>query len=338
LGASRLLLFLSLLSAVAIAAPPGYRVTARLPVAGPTRWDYVFVDQGAHRLYVAHGTQTDIIDTTNDALIGQLADTHGVHGIAIADEFGVAFTSDGADDEIGVYDVATFKRLRSIKAGSNPDAIVYEPVSRRVIAFNGRSEDATIADAKTGAVIAASIKVGGKPEFAVAGSHGLVYFNIQSTAEIGVLNARLKRLVARYSIAPCASPTGLVADPQGRLYSVCSNGLMVISDPVARKVIGKAPIGAGPDGVVWADGYAISANGLDGTVSVIGEITPGHFETVGTVSVARGARTIAADRSLHKLYLPTAEFRPQPPVEPGKRADRPEAVPGSFAVMVVSAR
>ena len=329
------LVFLSLLSTAALAAPPEYRVTAWLPVAGPTRWDYAFVDQREHRLYVAHGTQTDIIDTAQDTLIGQLADTRGVHGIATADELGVVFTSNGADDEIGVYDLATQKRLRSIKAGGNPDAIVYEPLSRRVIAFNGRSHDATVADARTGDVVAASIAVGGKPEFAVADGHGLVYFNVEDTAEVGVLDARSGRLVRRYSIAPCNSPTGLDLDPQGRLYSVCGNGLMVVSDPLAGKVIGQAGIGAGSDGVVWLDGYAVSANGRDGTASVIGETAPGHFETLATVTVARGARTIAADHALHKLYLPTADFRPEAPVAPGQKAARPEAVPGSFKVMVV---
>jgi DNA-binding beta-propeller fold protein YncE len=329
------LLLLSLLSTAAVAAPPGYRITAQVPVAGPTRWDYVFVDQGAHRAYVAHGMQTDILSTADDTVIGHLADTRGVHGIAVAGELGLVFTSNGADNEIGVYDLATYKRLRSIKAGANPDAIVYESVSQRVIAFNGRSQDATVADARTGAVVAASIPVGGKPEFAVADGHGLVYFNIETTAEIGALDARSGRLVGRYSIAPCDSPTGLDADSQGRLYSVCSNGLMVISDPIAHKIIAKAPIGAGPDGVVCLDGYAISANGGDGTASIIGEVSPGRFEAVGTVTIARGARTIAADRSLHKLFLPTADFGP--PADQAQKSTRPEPVPGSFKVVVISA-
>jgi DNA-binding beta-propeller fold protein YncE len=329
---------LSLLSAAALAAPPDYRITVRIPVAGSTRWDYVFVDQGAHRAYVAHGMQTDILSTTDDSVIGRLADTHGVHGIAVANELGLVFTSNGADNEIGVYDLATQKRVRSIKAGANPDAIVYESVTQRVIAFNGRSQDATVADARTGAVVAASIPVGGKPEYAVVDGHGLVYFNIETTAEVGVLDARSGRLVARYSIAPCDSPTGLDTDSQGRLYSVCANGLMVISDPVARKVIAQAPIGAGPDGVVCLDGYAISANGRDGTASIISEVSPGRFEAVGTVPVARGARTIGADRSLHKLYLPTADFDPPAPADAGQKAARPQAVPGSFKVVVISAR
>jgi hypothetical protein len=126
-------------------------------------------------------------------------------------------------------------------------------------------------------------------------------------------------------------------DRQGRLYSVCANGLMVVSDPVLGKVVGQAGIGAGPDGVVWIDGYAISANGRDGTISVIGETAPGHFETLATSPVARGARTLAADQSLHKLYLPTADFRAPAQTSPDQKPARPEAVAGSFKVIVVAA-
>jgi DNA-binding beta-propeller fold protein YncE len=330
------LLWLLPLCAAALAAPPAYRVTNRIAVAGPVRWDLVFIDQHAHRLYVAHATQTDVIDTASDTLIGSIRDTRGVHAVVVADELGLVFTSNGADNEIGVYDVATRQRLRSIKTGTNPDAIVYEPKSQRVVAFNGQSRDITVADARTGAVIAASIPVGGKPELAVV-DHGLVYFNVEDTAEVAVLDAKNGKVIRRYSIAPCESPTGLDIDPKGRLYSVCANGLMVISDPATAKVIGQAAIGAGPDGVVWLDGYAISANGRDGTASVIGETAPQRFETLATVTVAPGARTIAADRGLHKVYLPTADLKPEAPVAPGQKAPRREAVDGSFKVIVVGA-
>jgi DNA-binding beta-propeller fold protein YncE len=328
---------LFLFSAAALAAPPQYQVTARLPVDGPTRWDLMFVDAPAHRLYLAHGTQTDIIDTARNALVGRLEGTRGVHAVAVADPLGLVFTSNGADNEIGVYDRATGRRVRSIKAGTNPDAIVYEPASQRVIAFNGRSRDITIAQAATGEVVGTAIPAGGKPELAVADGNGRVYFNVEDTAEIATLDVREGRIVARYSIAPCDSPSGLAMDPRGRLYSVCDNGLMVVSDPASGKVIGQAPIGAGPDGVVWIDGYAVSANGRDGTASVIGETTPGHFETLATVEVAHGARTIAADPALHKLFLPTADFKPQEPAAPGQKPARPEAIPGSFKVIVLSA-
>lgn len=300
-----------------------------IPIPGPTRWDYLSVDSAAHRLYLAHGEQTELVDTRTDRLVGQLAQTRGVHGIALANGLGRVFSSDGSSGEIGVYENG--RRTASIKAGANPDAIVFEPLSQRVVAFNGRSRDLTVADARTLAVVAAALPVGGKPEFAVLVGRGQIAFNVEDTAEIAVLDAATARIVKRYSIAPCDSPTGLDADSQGRLYSVCGNRLMVISDPATGRVLGQAAIGAGADGVVLMDGRAYSANGRDGTVSVVAETAPGRFETVATLPTAPGARTIAADLLLHKLYLPTADFQ----ATAASGAGRGMALPDSFKLLVL---
>jgi YVTN family beta-propeller protein len=325
---------LGAVAVIAAAAVPAFQKSAEIALPGPTRWDAVFVDPAAHRLYVAHGTQTDVVDAKTDKPIGTLAETHGVHDIAVAAELGLVFTSDGADNDIGVFDAATLQRVRTIKAGSNPDAIVYEPHSQHVIAFNGKSKDATIAEARTGVVVG-TVALGGKPEFAIVGPAGTVYVHIEDTAEIAVLDASKGRVVKRYSIAPCEEPSGIALDPKGRLYSVCDNQLMVVSDPATGKVIGHAPIGNGPDGVVWLDGHAISANGRDGTATVVAETTPLHFEAVSTLTIAPGARTIAADPALHKLYLPTAEFASIDPASPPKAGTRRATIPDSFKVIVL---
>ena len=222
------------------------------------------------------------------------------------------FTSNGADGTIGVFDATSGKLLQTVKAGKNPDAIVYEPVTHRVFAFNGGSSDVTAIDARSLKVLAASIPVAGTPEFAVVDGHGHVYFNIEDKSELAVLDAQSLQIQRRYSLAPCEEPSGLAIDPKGRLYSVCRNGVMVVSDPTPGRVIGQAPIGHGADGVAWLDGRAYSANGQDGTISVIAESSDGgRFETIATVPTARGARTIAADPNEHKLFTPTADFKPQ---------------------------
>src|SRR5271170_7938352 len=159
----RLSLALIFASAV-FAAPPTYKVVNKIKVGGGVRWDYAYLDSANHRLYVSHGTQTEVIDTASDKLVGTIPGTNGVHGIAIAGDLGKGFTSDGADNDVTVFDLKTLKVLSKIKTGLNPDAIIYEPVTQRVFTFNGRSSDATAIDAKTGDVIAASIPVGGKPE------------------------------------------------------------------------------------------------------------------------------------------------------------------------------
>jgi YVTN family beta-propeller protein len=325
---------LLILAAVAFAAAPTYKVVNKVKVGGETRWDYGYLDSANHRLYVAHGTKTEVIDTTTDKPVGAIADTNGVHGIAIADDLGRGFASDGGDNDVTVFDSKTLKVITKVKTGQNPDAIIYEPVSHRVFTFNGRSKDSTAIDAKTGSVITASIPVGGKPEFAQVDGKGHIYANIEDKNEIIEVDAKNALVTKRYSIAPCDSPSGLVIDPKGRLYSVCENKMMIVSDPAAGKVLASLPIGGGTDGVAFDDGYAFSANGADGTITMVGETSPGKFEVVATIPTTRGARTIAADQKAHKLYLPAAEFGPPAEGKDGKKG-RPQAIPDSFQIVVV---
>jgi YVTN family beta-propeller protein len=326
--------FLILASAAAFAAPPAYKVVNKIKVGGGVRWDYAYLDSANHRLYVSHGTQTEVIDTASDKLVGTIPDTNGVHGIAIAGDLGKGFTSDGADNDVTVFDLKTLKVLSKIKTGQNPDSIIYEPVSHRVFTFNGRSKDSTAIDAKTGDVITSSIPLGGKPEFAQIDGKGHVYANIEDKNEIVEVDAKNALVAKRYSIAPCDSPSGLVIDPKGRLYSVCENKMMIVSDPAAGKVLATPAIGAGPDGVAFDDGYAFSANGQDGTITMVGETSPGKFEPVATIQTQRGARTIAADQKAHKLYLPAAEYAAPAESKDGKKG-RPAPVPDSFQIVVV---
>lgn len=318
-------------SVIAHAAP---RVVGTIALADPVRWDYVTVDPQAHRLYVGHRERVDVIDTRTQKLVLQLSPTPGVHGAAPATDLGKVFTSNGAENAMGVFDASSGKPTRTVAVGQGPDAIVYEPVTHRVFTFNGHSSDVTAIDARTLQVLALSIPAGGKPEFAVADGHGLVYFNVEDKGELAVLDATTLKIKSHYSLAPCQEPSGLALDPRGRLYSVCQNGVMVISDPSQGRVIGQAPIGRGPDGAARLDGKAYSANGRDGTISVVAETSPGHFDTVATIPTALGARTLAADPGLHALYSPTADFKSEPAGGAAK-PHRPEAIPGSFRVLVI---
>lgn len=324
---------LLLLTAAAVfAAAPTYKVVNKIKVGGATRWDYVFVDSANHRLYVSHMAQVEVIDTATDKLVGTITGTTGVHGIAIAADLNKGFISDGGDNDVTVFDLKTLAVITKVKTGQNPDAIIYEPVTKRVFTFNGKSADATSIDAKANSVLAASIPVGGKPEFAQVDGKGHIFANIEDKAEIIQVDAKDNLVSKRYSIAPCDSPSGLTIDPKGRLYSVCENKLMVVSDPAAGKVLGTAPIGAGADGVAFDDGYAFASNGGDGTITMVGE-NAGKFEAVATIASQKSARTIGADAKVHKLYLPTAEIG-QGEAKDGKKG-RPALVPDSFYIEVV---
>ncbi|MBV8667106.1 MAG: YncE family protein [Burkholderiaceae bacterium] len=324
------LLALHVAVASAFAAPtaaPGYKVTGSIAIGGEARWDYITVDSEAHRIYMSHGTQTEVIDTQSNKLIATIPDTLGVHGIVVARDLGLGYISNGKDNSVTVFDLATLKATAKIKVGTNPDAIVYEEKSHRVVTFNGKSEDATVIDAKTGAVVG-TIAIGDKPEFAQIDPAGTIYVNGEHKSELDVIDAQALKLTHRYTLKPCESPSGLAIDDKQRLYAVCDNDMMVVSATDGKR-LGQPKIGGSPDGVAWMDGFAFSANGEDGTVSVVGETAAGKFETVATVATAFGARTIAADPATHKLYVPAADFAPAS--GGGKR----QGMPGTFRILVL---
>ncbi|MBV8657228.1 MAG: YncE family protein [Burkholderiales bacterium] len=291
----------------AVAAAPNYKVVDQIAIGGEARWDYVYLDQVAHRLYVAHGKQTDVIDTTSNKVVGAVTGGKGVHGIAVAQELGLGYATSGEDSSVTVFDLKTLKVTASIPVGKKPDAIVYDALDQRVVALNGHGDSASIIDAKKGEVVA-TVALGGNPEFAVVDAKGTVYVNIESTAELVALDTVAAKVTKRIALKPCEEPTGLAFDGERHLFSVCKNHLMMITD-LANDQVSQAPIGASPDGVAWLDGYAFSANGGDGNLSVVGQSDKGTFSTVATINTAYGARTIAADSQTHKLYLPTADFK-----------------------------
>jgi DNA-binding beta-propeller fold protein YncE len=305
-----------------------YRLTGDIPIGGDGGWDYLTVDSAAHRLYVSHATHVVVVDLETKKVVGDIPDTPGVHGIAIAADLHRAFVSSGRANTVKIVDLDTLAPIAVVPAGENPDAIRYDAVSGRVLAFNGRSHNATVIDGRTGSVVA-TIPLAGKPEFAVADGKGMVYVNIEDTSQIAAIDAKRAEVTKVYSLKPCEEPSGLAIDAKARrLFSVCDNHLMAISDPDAGTVVTTVPIGSGPDGAAFdpASGRAFSSNG-EGTLTVIGQAS-GKWEVEQTMETRRGARTIALDETTHRLYLPTASVASAP------AGQRPTFAPGSFTVLV----
>jgi hypothetical protein len=259
-----------------------------------------------------------------------------VHGIALAPELSRGFISNGRANTATIFDLKTLKPLGQVKTGTNPDAILYDPFSKRVFAFNGRSHDATVFDAATGEV-AGTIALGGKPEFATTDGKGKVYVNIEDTSEVAEIDSQKLIVVKRTSLKPCEEPSGMGLDVEHhRVFSVCGNKIMTVLDAGAGKVIATVAIGGGTDGAGFdaGTGLAFSSNG-EGTLTVVRETSAGKFEVAETVTTQRGARTMAVDPKTHKLYLPTAEFGPAPAPTPDVPRPRPTPVKDSFTVLVV---
>ena len=242
-------MFCSLLAGtISYAADPGYHVIKKLQLGGEGGWDYLTVDSSARRLYISRSTHVMVVDIDTDKVVGDIVDTPGVHGIAIASELNRGFTSNGRANTATIFDLKTLKVLGHVKTGENPDAILYDPASQRVFTFNGRSKDTTVFEATSGGV-ASTIALGGKPEFAAADGKGKVYVNVEDTNEVVEIDSRKLSLTKRYSLKPCEEPTGMGLDAEHhRVYSGCHNKVMTVLDTEIGRVIATVPIGEGVDG------------------------------------------------------------------------------------------
>jgi len=330
------LLCISLLLSTAIyAAGPGYQVIKKIQLGGEGGWDYLTVDDEARRLYVSRSTHVMVVDLNSDKLIGDIHDTPGVHGIAVAPELNRGFISCGRANNVIIFDLKTLQILDQVATGKNPDAILYDQTSQQVFAFNGRSHDATVFNAAT-AAITGSIPLGGKPEFSMADGKGHVYVNIEDLSEVVQIDSKKLKVNKRFPIKPGEEPSGMALDARHhRIYSGCGNNLMTILDIHTGNLLGTVPIGEGVDGCGFdpSMGLAFSSNG-EGTLTVVGE-SSGKFEVAETVPTQRGARTMTIDPATHLIYLPTAEFEPETTPPPESARQRPPMVKDSFVILVV---
>jgi DNA-binding beta-propeller fold protein YncE len=335
-----LLLGIAATAAVVVAANPRaaakdsdkYKVTKAISIPGEDGWDYVSVDSGARRVYVSHGTHVVILDADKESIVGDIPDTQGVHGIAIAADLGRGFTSNGRANTATIFDLKTAKTIGTVNTGTNPDAIIYDPATKRVFTMNGRSQDTTAINAADGTV-AGTLALGGKPEFAVADGKGTIYVNIEDKSELVHFDAKSLTILHRWPMAPCEEPSGLAADLKThRLFAGCSNKLMAVIDADNGKVVATVPIGAGVDanGFDPETNFAFASTG-DGNLTVAHEDSPDKYTVVETVPTKRSARTMGLDLKTHKVFLPAAEFDPP---APGERRGKMKA--GSFVVVVVS--
>ncbi|MDT5158773.1 MAG: hypothetical protein QOC99_1338 [Acidobacteriota bacterium] len=313
-----------------------YHVVKQFKLGGEGGWDYLTIDPNARRLYISRSTHVMVLDADSGAVVGDIPDTSGVHGIAIVEDEGKGYTSNGRTSNVTVFDLKTLKALKQIPVGKNPDAIIYDPASKRVFTMNGASKDATAIDVKTDAVVG-TVALGGRPEFAVADEKGHVFVNLEDKSSIQEFDSHKLAVEATWPIAPAEEPSGLAFDRKHRrLFSVGSNKLMAVVNADTGKIVTTVPIGSGVDAAGFDPDtkLAFSSNG-DGTLTVIHEDSPDKFTVLENAATQRGARTMALDPKTHQIYLVTAEFGPPPPPTPERPRPRPSIVPGSFVLLVV---
>ncbi len=324
-------------AARAAQAAPQYRISQQAGLPGDGGWDDLTFDDAGHRLFIAHGNEVQVLDADKLSVVGTIADTPGVHGIALAGDVGHGYVSAGRSGTIVVFDLKSLARLKEVKAtGENPDAILYDSATHRVFSFNGRGRNVTVLDARSDEVIG-TIPLDAKPEFAVRDGKGTVFVNLEDKSSIAQIDAQHLRVAAVWPIAGCQEPSGLAIDVAGeRLFAGCGNKVMAVVDTRSGRTLGTAPIGGGVDGAKYDSGVHLAfASCGEGVLSVIAAGASGQPEPVQTLATQRGARTLALDEHAHRIFLVTASFGPAPAGTAENPHPRPAILPGTFRLLVI---
>src|SRR6266851_1164919 len=305
----------------------GYHLAKTVKLDGPGGWDYLGIDPESRRLFISHDTHVVVLNADTGDVAGDIANTPGVHGVAIATEFGRGFTSNGEANSVTIFDLKTLKKIDQVSTGKEPDGILYDPASHRVFTMNADGS-ATAIDAATGKV-AGTLKLPGRPEFAVADGHGGVFVNIASTSELAEIDSQILKVTGHRPLAPCKRPSGMAMDTDhSRLFIGCDNKMMAVVDAKSGKVVTTVPIGDGVDANRFdpGSGLAFSSNGDSGTLTVVHEDTPDKYTVVENVKTGEGARTMEVDPKTHNVYLMTAKFVEAKPY--------PKPVPGTLRLLI----
>ena len=348
-GPRRALAFVSLVAAMAGALPldtfaqlpanvpgaSGYRLAATWKPGGEGGWDYLAFDPQAHRLYVTRTDRVQVIDGDQGTVIGEVPGLEGGHGVALAPEFNRGFATSGRSGTVVVFDLKTLQPIgKPVAVGKKPDAIIYEPLTKHVFAFNGESADASVIDAATAKVVA-TIPLGGGPEFAAADGQGGLFVNLEEQGKTLAIDVQNNVVTQRWTLAPGESPSGLAIDPaRHRLFAGCHNEEMVVLDAASGRVLATPAIGQGVDACAFDPGTGLAfASCGDGTLTVVKEEPAGEFRVVEHLPTRKSARTMALDPATHAVYLAAADFEPAPTPAPGTPRVRPKMVPGTFVIL-----
>ena len=313
-----------------------YQFVTEIPIGGEGGWDILTIDSAASRLYLSHATKVVVVDLRKNAVIGEIAETPGVHGFVAVPEIQRGFSSNGKESKSSVVDLTTLKTVSKIDTGPNPDAVVYEPRHGEIYVFNHTGNSVTVINAKA-ATVSATIPLGGNPEFAAVDENaGRIYCNIEDKSEVAVIDADKHEVVAHWSLAPGEEPSGIALDAKHhRLFSGCHNKMMVMLDTERGKVVDTVPIGAGVDGCAFDDERRLAfASCGDGTITIATEGAPGKLTVIQSLKTEHGARTMALDPKTHRIYLPSAQFQPLPSPSPGMSPGRPSVMPNTLKLLV----
>jgi DNA-binding beta-propeller fold protein YncE len=317
------------------AGSSGYHLIKKVKNGGTGGWDYLEVDPATHRLFITRGTHVIVVDPDQGKVVGDIPDTQGVHGVALADEFSKGFTTNGRTADSTIFDLTSLKTLGTAKADKDADATIYDAFSKRVFTFNGDANTSSAIDAASGKLVS-TFPLGGGPEFAATDGKGHIFVNLEDKSALVKFDAKTLKIENTWPLAPCESPSGLAIDAAHEILVVgCHNKLMTFVDGNTGKVISTVPIGQGVDANRFdpVTGYAFASCG-DGTLTIAHEDSPTKFSPVEMIQTQRGARTMAIDYATHVVYLVSADFGPAPVATAENPRPRPAIIPDTFTLLV----
>jgi DNA-binding beta-propeller fold protein YncE len=316
------------------AAAGGYHLVKEIPVSGDGSWDYLTVDPDAHRLYVSHQTQVEVVDLDSEQPVGKVTDLNGVHGIAIAAKLGRGFITNGQSSTVTIFDLKTLQHLGEVPAGKSPDGVLFDSTSGRVFAFNHHGDNVTVFGASDGK-IAGTIELGGEPEFPVNDEKGSVWVNLENKSTLVRIDAQSLQVTGHWQTAPCVEPASMAIDREHRrLFIGCGNQVMAVADADIGKIITTLPIGVHVDATAFDPGTGLIFNANNGSVTIIRQDSADQYSAVETVTTKLKANTLAVDPKTHKVYLPSATVE-VPKATPENLHPPVIRAPGTFKVLVL---
>jgi hypothetical protein len=333
---------LCFLGILAVASPSqvGYHLLKKVPLAaapgGGEYFDYITVDSPARRIYIAHGTEVQVLDADNWSVVGTISGLKLCHGVALVPELGKGFITDGDAEKVLIFDIKSLKVTGEVKTEPDTDSIIYDPASKLIFTFNGDSKNSTVIDPAKGTVVK-TIPLGGALEFPVADGKGMIYDNNEETNEVVAIDSRTLTVKSRWPVAPEGQPISMAMDRQHRrLFSAGrSPQLLAMMDADNGKVIQSFPITSGVDANVFEpETGLLFVSTREGMIHIFHEDSPNKLREVETVKTEYGAKTMALDPKTHNLYLTTADF--DAPAAPTEKQPHPlpRAKPGSFRLLV----
>ena len=339
---------LLLLTFLTSAAGP-FHITHVIPIPGDTGWDYVTADSQARRLYVPHGTEVVVLDLTTYRIAGKIEGLKGVHGVALAPEFGHGFISATDPGSITMFDLKTLAVLNKERVGDDPNGVIYDPLTKRVFSADRGSKRLTAIDGKTGKIAGSVEDLGGRTEHLASDEAGHVFLNMQDVGKLHKIDAKNMKVLETWQIAPpCGQPSSMDIDrAHNRIFIGCRGGgpsqppaptVLAVVDGSNGKVVATQPIGGGVDALEFDAKTGliyVSTGAGDGALSIFHEDAPDKYSLMQTVRTMPGARTMALDHKTGKVYLPVAQMGPAPEPTADNPRPRPRMVPGTFSVLVV---